>query len=203
MNKDTNIETKLNEYKLGVMDALQKGTFDSRIVDAVTAIMNVDSKESFEKLEKEILVGSLANPFVDCVLKDIVNILEIKDLYDVTISKVAEDFKTQQVAEQIQLSKFMEEYIELNKDSTFEQLKLNITDDVKSEPIDVFKMGYALSKVLLLPVLFQMPLCDRSVFHCRYKSNRQLVSRTAWKLSVHKSLYQFHNNRRWQLKVPR
>ena len=24
-----------------------------------------------------------------------------------------------------------------------------------------------------------MPLCDRSVFHCRYKSNRQLVSRTA------------------------
>ena len=67
MNKDTNIETKLNESKLGVMDALQKGTFDSRIVDAVTAIMNVDSKEAFEKLEKEILVGSLANPFVDCL----------------------------------------------------------------------------------------------------------------------------------------
>ena len=154
MNKDTNIETKLNEYKLGVMDALQKGTFDSRVVDAVTAIMNVDSKASFEKLEKEILVGSLANPFVDCVLKDIVNILEIKDLYDDTISKVAEDFKTQQVAEQIQLSKFMEEYIELNKDSTFEQLKLNITDDIKSEPIDVFKMGYALSKVKPAPKLY-------------------------------------------------
>ena len=154
MSKDTSIETKLNEYKLGVMEALQKGTFDSRVLDAVTEIMKVDSKESFEKLEKEILIGSLANPFVNCVLKDIVNILEIKNLYDDTISKVAEDFKAEQVAEQMQLSKFMEEYIELNKDATFEQLKSNISDDVKSEPIDVFKIGYTLSKIKPTPKLY-------------------------------------------------
>lgn len=154
MSKDTSIETKLNEYKLGVMEALQKGTFDSRVLDAVIEIMKVDSKESFEKLEKAILIGSLANPFVDCVLKDIVNILEIKNLYDDTISKVAEDFKAEQVAEQMQLSKFMEDYIELNKDATFEQLKSNISDDVKSEPIDVFKVGYTLSKIKPTPKLY-------------------------------------------------